>query len=353
MAKGKMAMWKKVLIAITVLVLLGGGGAGWWAYKKIYGPNISMGKKKSGYIYIATGSDFQAVLDTLYNNNLIVNRASFEWVAERKKYKDKVKPGRYRVKAGMSNNELVNLLRSGEQEPIRITFNTIRTREQLVSRVCGKFEADSAEMIGLLNDNAWLQDTYGLKSENVLTMFIPNTYEFYWNTSAKQFIDRMAKEYKAFWNDERKAKAKKLNLSQTEVSVLASIVQAEQNRFDDEKPVIAGLYINRLKIGMPLQSDPTLIWAKGDFTIQRVLNEDKLVDSPYNTYKYAGLPPGPINLPEISSLDAVLNHDKNEYYYMCAKEDFSGRHNFAKTLSQHDVYAAKWRKALRERNIRR
>ncbi len=349
----KKGFWKKVILSVIVILLLTGAGGFYYVYRLIYQPNVSLGNQKNNYIYIKTGSDFNDVLAMLYEKNLVVNRASFEWLAEKKKYKDKVRPGRYRIKAGMSNNELINLLRAGLQEPVQITFHTVRTKEDLVSKVCGKLEADSAEMIGLLNDNAWLADNYGLKRENALTMFIPNTYEFYWNTSAKDFVARMAKEYKTFWNDSRKEKAKKINLSQTEVSVLASIVQAEQNRFDDEKPVIAGLYINRIKKGMPLQSDPTLIYAKGDFTIQRVLNEDKLIDSPYNTYKHTGLPPGPINLPELSSLEAVLNYDKNEYIYMCAKEDFSGRHNFAKTIEQHDIFAAKWRKALRERNIKR
>jgi UPF0755 protein len=184
-----------------------------------------------------------------------------------------------------------------------------------------------------------------------LSIFIPNTYQFYWNTSAEQFMERMAKEYKAFWTDERKAKAKKIGLSQTEVAVLASIVQAEQSRHHDEKPVIAGLYINRLKKGMRLESDPTLVYAHGDFSIKRVLNVHKEIDSPYNTYRNSGLPPGPINLPEISSLDAVLNYKSHEYIFMCAKEDFSGYHNFSKTYQQHCIYANKYREALNKRKI--
>jgi len=349
MAK-KGSTWKKVILIVFSLLLIGGGAGGYWVYKMIYQPNVT--KKKTEYIYIKTGTTFEGVLELLYAQNIVEDKASFEWVAERKKYKDKVKPGKYKIKPGMSNNELVNLLRAGLQEPVKITFNSIRTPQELVSRVGGKLEADSTEMLGLLNDNIYLSK-FGLTRTNVLTMFIPNTYEFYWSTSAGNFIERMAKEYKSFWTEKRKARAREIGLSQTEVSVLASIVQAEQNRFNDEKAIVAGLYINRIRKEMPLQSDPTLIYAIGDFTITRVLNSDKDIDSPYNTYKHTGLPPGPINLPEISSLDAVLNYDKNEYIYMCAKEDFSGKHNFAKTLEQHNIYANKYRRALNERNIKR
>jgi len=182
-------------------------------------------------------------------------------------------------------------------------------------------------------------------------MFIPNTYEFYWNTSAEEFFKRMAKEYKAFWTSERIAKAKKIGLSQSEVSALASIVQAEQLFHADERSRVAGLYINRLNKGMLLQSDPTLIYALGDFTIKRVLNKHKIIKSPYNTYLNTGLPPGPINLPERSSIDAVLNYEKHDYIFMCAKEDFSGYHNFAKTNRQHEIYAAKYHRELNKRRI--
>ena len=274
-----------------------------------------------------------------------------ELLAERKKYNNNVKPGRYRILARMNNNEFINLLRSGIQEPVQITFNNIRTKEQLVSRISGKIEADSLSLLELLNKNDFLKKKYGLREENILTLFIPNSYQFFWNTSAEEFLDRMAKEYKAFWTPEKKSKARSIGLSQTEVSILASIVQAEQSRYNEEKPVIAGLYINRLRKGMPLQSDPTLIYAIGDYTITKVLNEFKEIDSPYNTYKYTGLPPGPICLPEISSLDAVLNFNKNDYLYMCAKDDFSCKHNFAKSLFQHNIFAQKFRQALNRNKI--
>lgn len=351
MAKKKKSFLKKILVSFLILLLLGLAGGGYFAYKVIYQPNVFLEEKKSRIIYIPTGSTFVDVGNILSSKGIIVNRMTFEMLAKRKKYDLQVKPGKYRILARMNNNALINLLRLGLQEPVRITFNGIRTKEQIISRVSNRIEADSAALTDLLNDQDFLLKKYGLRSDNVLTMFIPNSYEFYWNTSAEDFLDRIAKDYKAFWTASRKAQANEIGLSQTEVSILASIVQAEQSRFNEEKPIIAGLYINRLRKKMPLQSDPTLIYAIGDFTINRVLNGHKEIDSPYNTYKNIGLPPGPICLPEISSLDAVLNYDKNDYIYMCAKDDFSCKHNFAQTLFQHNIYAQKYRKALDRNNI--
>ncbi|MBA3901118.1 MAG: endolytic transglycosylase MltG, partial [Bacteroidetes bacterium] len=320
-------------------------------YKAIYLPNVFLKAKKSDYLFIPTGSTLEDVANILSEEGFIINKVTFEWVAEQKNYKKHVYPGRYKINNLMSNNKLVDLLRSGEQEPLRITFNNLRTKEQLASRISNNLEADSASLMKLLSDKDFLGNKYGMNPTSILTMFIPNTYEFYWNISSEQFLERMALEYKAYWNDERKAKAKKIGLSQTEVSVLASIVQAEQSRHHDEKPIIAGLYINRIKKGMLLQSDPTLVYAHGDFTINRVLNVHKEIDSPYNTYKYSGLPPGPINLPEISSLNAVLDYQKHDFIFMCAKDDFSGYHYFAKNYDQHLTYARKYQAALNKRNI--
>jgi UPF0755 protein len=252
----------------------------------------------------------------------------------------------------MSNNELINLLRAGMQEPVKVTFNTVRTKEQLAGKVAKNIEADSLSIITLLNDADFCAK-YGFDRYKIITLFLPNTYEFYWNTSAEDFVERMAKEYKNFWNEERKQKAKKIGLTQSEVATLASIVQAEQSIHRSEWPMVAGLYMNRINKGMMLQSDPTLIFAIGDFTINRVLNKDKEIESPYNTYKHIGLPPGPILLPETKAIDAVLNFEKHEFVYMCAKEDLSGYHNFSKTLSQHNIYAQRYREALNKRGIMR
>jgi UPF0755 protein len=349
--KQKISFTVKLIIALFAILITIGSIWIYEVYKKIYQPSVFLDNKLQDYFYIPTGSDLAYVANSLYEQGIIDNPATFTWVAERKNYKTKIYPGRYLLKAGMSNNQLIDLLRSGQQVPVKLTFNSIRTKEQLASKISRQLEADSLTLINLLNDDEFLYEKFKMGTSNILTLFIPNTYELWWNTSADKFLERMANEYKSFWNEERKAKAQNIGLSQTEVCVLASIVQAEQSRHNDEKPIIAGLYINRLKKGMRLESDPTLVYAWGDFTINRVLNIHKEIDSPYNTYRNSGLPPGPINLPEISSLDAVLNYTKNDYIFMCAKEDFSGYHNFSKTYDQHLNYANKYRAELNKRKI--
>ena len=343
--------WKKVIISFIVLVVIVGGGTGYLTYTKIYKPNVELLGKSQAYLYIKTGSNFDDVLKDLLDNHFIKNQSSFIWVAERKGYKTKVKPGKYKIKENMSNNELVNLLRSGVQEPVKLVFNEARTKQQFVEVIHKQIEASEEDLNSLLNDDDFLKE-FGLNSKNVLTLFIPNTYEFYWNTSAGDFIKRMVKENNKFWTTERVQKAQKLGLTKSELSILASIVQQE-SRVVDEQPIIAGVYLNRLKKGMRLQADPTVIFAIGDFSIKRVLNAHLEYDSPYNTYKYAGLPPGPICIPYRTTIDAVLNRKNHNYIYFCAKEDFSGRHNFAATIAEHDRNAAKFRKALNARKIYR
>ncbi len=251
----------------------------------------------------------------------------------------------------MSNTQLVNRLRSGEQAPVSLIFNSIRTKQQLAGRIGKQLEADSVALLKLLNDKAFVKKL-GFTADNILCLFIPNTYEFFWNTGPEQFISRMAKEYKRFWNEDRTGKLEKIGLKQSEASILASIVEMESTK-NDEKPIIAGVYINRLKKGIKLEADPTLIFALGDFTIQRVLNKDLQFDSPYNTYKYAGLPPGPISLPSIVSIDAVLSPVHHNYLFFCAKADLSGYHNFSATLQQHIRYAREYQAALNKMNIKR
>jgi UPF0755 protein len=345
--KKKLKTWFKWS---SLVFLFLAGLAAWIVYQWVYKPNVKI--KESRYFYIATGSDYDEVFHDLKDQAIISDPVSFDRVARKKEYPAKVKPGRYKIKPGMSNNELVNLLRSGLQEPVLVTFNNIRFKDQLAGRVCRNLEADSTELLRLMNDSAYLKKEFGLKPTNIMSLFIPNSYEFYWNTSAEQFLKRMAKEYKAFWTEERKKKAKEIGLTQTEVSVLASIVQCEQQYFNDEKKIIAGLYINRLKKNHPLESDPTLMFAHGNFSMKRVLNIHKEIESPYNTYKNKGLPPGPITLPEISSLDAVLYYTPNNYFFMCAKDDFSGRHYFSVNYSEHLKYARMYQKALDKRGIK-
>jgi UPF0755 protein len=351
MANKNKSLIKKILLWFVFLLALAGSIAAYIGYKMVYTPNTTLQNKQSEMINIPTRSTFEDVLKILSDSNLLKNKESFIRIAKLKKYVHNVKPGRYRITANMSNDMLINHLRAGMQEPVFLTFTNIRKKEQLVSVVCKKIEADSTELLALLNNDSYLKENLGIKSEAALTLFIPNTYNFKWNTSAKKFLQRMQTEYKKFWSAERRSKAKQIGLSPTQVSILASIVQAEQQQYKEERPVIAGLYLNRLKLGIPLQSDPTVVYALDDFAIKRVLDKQKAVDSPYNTYQHTGLPPGPIYLPEISSIDAVLNYQKNNYIYMCAKEDFSGKHNFASTLAQHNRNAERYRAALNRYHI--
>ncbi len=342
---------KKILIWITVVLLAAGGSAAFLFYQAVYAPNLILAGKTIDYIYIPTNSNFDDVMKILSEKKILQSMQTFEWLAKRKNYTNKVLPGRYRVNNNMSNSELINLLRSGKQEPLKLTFNNIRTKVQLAGIIGSRLEADSNSLLKLLNDSVYT-NTLGFTVENIMCMFIPNTYEFYWTTSDSGFIKRMQREYENFWNENRKAKASEIGMSKTEVGILASIVDQETN-MNDDKPIVAGVYINRLKKNMPLEADPTLKFALGDFSIKRILNADKQIESPYNTYKYAGLPPGPICIPSITSIDAVLNYSQHEYLFFCAREDFSGYSNFACTYEQHLVNARKYQSELNRRNIKR
>ena len=350
MAKQTRSFSKKIITSIILILLISCGVGGYFAYKAIYQSNVNLGDKRSEIIYIPTGSNFNDVVRILSENNILKECSSFEFLAEKKKYVNAVRPGKYRILAKMNNNALINLLRAGIQEPVELNFNGIRTKTQLISRLCRRIEADSLSLYHAMNDNGYLRK-YGFNSDNVQALFIPNTYQFYWNTSVDEFFERMAKEYKTFWTNARKKKAKAIGFSQIDVAILASIVQAEQCCDKEEKKIIAGLYINRLKQNKLLQSDPTVIFVLGDFTIQRVSYEQTQMNIPYNTYVYKGLPPGPIGFATESSIDAVLNYYKNDYIYMCAKEDLSSKHNFAKTYDQHCANANKYRNAMDSRGI--
>jgi UPF0755 protein len=250
----------------------------------------------------------------------------------------------------MGYNDLIVYFRTGKIDEVAVDFHSIRTKDELAERVSKQIEASKDSLLDLLNDDQYMSK-FGLNSENALVLFLPNTYKMFWNTGADKFIKRMAKEYKKFWTAERKEKAKKQGLSQSEVSVLASIVMAEQSKRTEEWPIIAGLYLNRLRTGMPLQSDPTAVYASGDFTIKRVTHDILAINSPYNTYKNTGLPPGPIYLPAQGAIDAVLNAQKHNYFYMCASGDGSFKHNFASTLKEHNQNAQLYWRQLDKQNI--
>jgi UPF0755 protein len=319
-------------------------------YSRIFVTNVSL-ESGQELFYIPTGSNFEDVIDGLESKGIIDDRKSFRWVAIKKGYDKHVKPGRYKIKDGISNNELVNKLRSGNQDPVMVVFNNVRSLEQLAGRVSRYLEGDSAEFSDYLTDSE-LAPVFGFEPEVFTSMFIPNTYEFFWTTTPETFAKRMNSEYEKFWDGERDRKVRRLDMSRSEVVTLASIVD-EETLFDDENSRVAGVYINRLQKGIPLQADPTLKFALGDFTLKRILNEDKKIDSPYNTYRFKGLPPGPISIPSVSAIDGVLDYEKHNYYYFCAKSDFSGYHAFARTLSQHNRNAREYQKALNRNRIYR
>lgn len=348
--KGGLPKWKKVLMVFLALVVLGGSWAGYEFYATVFSPNVVM-EAEEGFFHVPTGSELKDVADLLQQKGLIINRASFEWLAQQLSYQENVRPGRYLLTSGMSNKELVLLLRSGRQTSVKVVINNIRLREELAGKVGSLIEADSAEIMRLMNDPK-VTVKYGFIPEAFPTMFLPNTYEFYWNTSGEDFVDKLATEYKKFWTGERKAKAKALGLEQSEVSILASIVEKESN-FRSEHSIVAGVYLNRLRIGMPLQADPTLVFANRDFAAKRVLNKHKEIDSPYNTYKYKGLPPGPICIPDPRTIDAVLNAEKHTYIYFCAKADGSGRHAFASNYNEHLANAREFQRMLNRQGVMR
>ncbi len=320
-------------------------------YQHIFSPNIKTPGNKDFFLYIPTGSDYDDVIAMLEKNKLISDGKTFTWAAEKKKYQDNVHPGRYKIRNNMSNNELLNILRAGLQEPVNLVINMARTPRELAEKVSKQIEPGPDELHSLMNDEMFT-DKYGFNRQTIIGMFLPNTYEFWWNTSAEGFFDRMHKEYERFWTRERSALLKEMNMTRNEVITLASIIINETNKSDEYRR-IAGVYINRLNSGMRLQADPTVKFALGKFEKQRILKKDTYVDSPYNTYLYAGLPPGPISIPTISAIDAVLRYEKHDYLYFCAKEDFSGYHNFARTLAQHNKNARLYQSALNRRRIMR
>ncbi len=339
---------RKFIVALVVILVIALGFTGLNYYLKYFGANVTGNRQ---YLYIHTGATFNDVFDSIKTDGIVKDSTTFYWAAKNMNYVNRVKPGRYRLQEGMSNRRLINMLASGAQEPVSISFHNLRLKEQFAGFVSKKIEPDSLAIIGLLDSAAYVQK-YGFTTDNVYSMFIPNTYQMYWNTTPEKLFKRMYANYAKFWTPERRMKADSIGLSPVQVSVLASIVEAEKLH-EDEMPTIAGLYINRIKKGMKLESDPTVIFAEHDFTIHRVLKRDLTVNSAYNTYLHTGLPPGPINMPSVNAIDAVLNYKRSEYLFMCAKEDFSGYHNFATNPADHAANARRYQQALNERNIKR
>ncbi|MFW5756097.1 MAG: endolytic transglycosylase MltG [Tangfeifania sp.] len=346
--KNKLLLFPKVgkfIIIFFSIAFLVAGVRAYQLYNYIFKPNV----KTEQAIIIPEDATFQQVVDSLQAHDVLINYKAFRWVSKKKNYPDAIKPGHYLFRKGMNTNQIVNNLRAGIQEPVDVTFNNVRFKEDLAGKVSRYIQADSVSILMLFMNDELISE-WGFTPETFKTMFIPNTYEFYWTTSAVEFAERMKVEYERFWNSSRRQKAEEIGLTPPEVTTLASIVQEETNRVEELQRV-AGLYINRIQRGIPLQADPTVRFALGDFTVKRILNKHLEIDSPYNTYKYAGLPPGPINFPEVVTIDAVLDYEDHNYLYMVAKPDFSGFHNFSTTLAEHNRNAARYRAALNKRQI--
>ena len=339
---------RKFILAMVIILIIALSFTGLNYYLKYFSANVT---DKKEYLYIHTDATFDEVYDTIKTDGMVKDTASFYSAAQNMNYVTRVKPGRYKLEPGMSNRRLINMLASGSQSPVTVSFHNLRLKEQFAGFVSKKIEPDSLAIIRLL-DSASFVEKYGFTTDNVYTMFLPNSYQMYWNTSPEKFFKRMNANYEKFWTPERRQKAAAINLSPIEVSILASIVDAEALH-DDEMPIIAGLYLNRLKKGMKLESDPTVIFAENDFTIRRVLNKQLSINSPYNTYLHTGLPPGPIMMPSVNAVNDVLDYQKNDYIYMCAKADLSGNHAFATNQADHLINARKFHDALNERNIKK
>tara|TARA_R110002074_G_scaffold161480_4_gene319381 strand:+ start:53511 stop:54554 length:1044 start_codon:yes stop_codon:yes gene_type:complete len=328
--------FKRILLGVVLAGLIGGGIFAYIAYGTFFSPNTRFNSDEE-FVFIPTDaseSDLEKVLSPLLNDF-----DAFKSAANRKGYLSHIKAGRYKLTKDMNNNEIVNSLRSGNL-PVNVSFNNQENVNDLAGRIAIQIEADSSSLVAAFKDTEFLKSN-GFNEDNLISPYIPNSYEFFWNTSATAFRDRMLKEYNRFWNDARIEKAKTLGLKPNEVIALASIVHKETAKVD-ERPTVAGVYLNRLKKGMLLQADPTVIYAikkeTGNFDtiIKRVLYKDLEMDSPYNTYKYAGLPPGPIAMPDITAIDAVLNPKKHNYYYFVANVEKFGYHMFAENLTQHN-----------------
>lgn len=340
---------KRVLIiifGITAVVCVVGGI---FAYA-LFSSNINIEKDKKEFLLVYENDCYDDIIDKLVSKQIVKSKKTFKiasWLLNNKK---QFKSGRYQITSEMNNLTLVRNIMYGRQTPISISFNNVRTKDVLAERLTKKLKISEEEFLAELYSEQTLK-TLGFNKNTVISLFIPNTYEVYWDITAEELIERMKKEYDLFWNEERSAKLLDVGLSKEEVSTLASIVE-EETRKKDEQPVVAGLYLNRIHKNIPLQADPTVKFAVQDFSLRRIYKKHLEYDSPYNTYMYAGLPPGPIRVPSIQAIDAVLNFVNHDYIYMCAKEDFSGYHNFATSYKEHQENAERYRRALNKRGIK-
>lgn len=335
------------ILLTTVIVFI---SSTFYFYQVFFASNFLVKAEKSAWLYIPRGVGFEAVKDSLEKNKLVHDFLPFAFVSKLLDYQNSVKPGAYEIQPNEGNLSLIRRLRAGRQTPIKLTFNGFRTKEQLAARLDQKLELSAAEILSALRSKE-LQEEYGLDSANSISLFVPDSYEVYWTISEKELLKLMGTAFRKLWNPKAAEEAKKLGLSPAQVMTLASIVQSETNKVD-EMPRVAGVYLNRLKQDMPLQADPTVVFSVGDFSIKRVLSGHKEKDSPYNTYKYKGLPPGPIAIATRPAINSVLNAEKHDFLFFCAREDFSGYHNFTKDFEEHLKNARIYQAALNKAGIR-
>ena len=340
---------KRILILLGIVIVAAATFYGYQFYINMFSVNTPL-KIENEVLLIPTGSTLDDVVDSLVSNGQIINEKHFRWTAHKMDYGDEtIKRGRYVIKSPSNSKTIVAMLRGARQTPLQLTIHNVRTIEQLSARVSDRLEFDSLEFMTFINEK--FDSLAGTTPPTRLTRFLPNTYEFYWTVSPEEFCARMLKEHERFWTDEKKAKAEKLGLTTDEVYTLASIIEKETN-YNPEKPRMAGVYLNRLREGIPLQADPTIVFALGDFSVRRILYGHLDIDSPYNTYKYPGLPPGPIFMPGLASIDAVLDKEENDFLYFCARpaEDGPG-HAYATTLQAHNQNAQRYQRWLDAQGI--
>ncbi len=340
---------KKIILSLLAVILLAGILLAGQQYYRAYVNNIESRDGKAHLLYVYPETTMAELKAAIEQTHIIHSKITWDLHCQLLRFM-KPKVGCYQLEAKEGNLAIIRRIRGGMQTPVALTFNHIRTHEQLAKRLSEQLLLDSTSIITRLEDNAFM-GKYGLNKATAVCLFIPDTYEVFWTISPDQLFKRMAQEYKTYWTPERKQKAKKLGLSQSQVATVASIIEEETNK-DFEYPIIAGLYLNRLRIGMPLQACPTVKFALQDFGLRRILNKHIQYESPYNTYKHKGLPPGPIRIPRAKTMDAVLNRDNNNYLYMCASADFNGTHHFSSSYAAHARYAREYQKALNKRGIK-
>jgi UPF0755 protein len=341
---------KKVLAYLLVAVSTIAATLAFYFWQVAYSPNLNVDGKQKFVLYLPKNATYESMMDTLRTHKIINDEVAFGFMTKRMGLRESLRSGRYEIEPNAANKEIISKIRSGNQDPVKLTFNNIRTKDDLIKKIGTKLDFDSNLLLERITKEEECAK-YGFTSETIMCMFLPDTYFIYWDSSVDDFLKRMNSEYKKFWNEKRLSQAQAINMTPIQVGVMASIVQSETNK-PDEMPKVAGVYVNRIATDMPLQADPTVKFAVGDFSLKRILTKHLSISSPYNTYRNLGLPPGPIALPERIALDAVLGYDKHNYTYFCAKEDFSGYHNFAATYTEHLKNADIYQAALDARGIK-